>query len=108
MAGLTENHQIYANLMDEVRIRIHALRDVLLNKDAWTPRILQEFSYLQLRMLCEQIALGCLIAHADIKNKSTLKDWNVPRIIKGIETLNPSFYPLGIRLMRTKDGIHLD
>jgi hypothetical protein len=77
--SLSPDHQIYADLMDEARLRIHAMRDAIAERDHWVPRLLQEFAYLQLRMLCEIIAVGCLVAHGDVKATGTLKLWRPPR-----------------------------
>lgn len=62
-----EAASLYADLMNEVKVRIAAI-------DAGTGGLLgalpapivQEHCYLQLRMCCELIALGCLVAHGDI------------------------------------------
>jgi hypothetical protein len=106
---LSPGHQIYADLMDEARIRIHAIRDIINMRDLWAPRLLQEFVYLQLRALCETIALGCLVAHGDIKNRSTLKKWDIPAIMKEMEKLNPDFYPRAVRIRFIQGGgVHLD
>ena len=94
--------------MDEARQRIHAMRDVILDRDRWLPRLLQEFCYLQLRMLCEQIAVGCLIAHGEVKNKRTLKNWKIPDVMKQLQAMNPDFYPRGIRVRQIEHRVHLD
>jgi hypothetical protein len=105
---LSPGHQIYADLMDEARIRIHAIRDIINARDSWTPRLLQEFVYLQLRTLCETIALGCLVAHGDVKSRSTLKKWDIPAIMQEMEKLNPDFYPRAVRIRFVPGGVHLD
>ena len=101
---LSPEQQIYADLMDEAKLRIHALRDGINARDHWVPRLLQEFLYLQLRMLCEIIAVGCLVAHGDVKDASTLKLWEAPIIIKRLEKLNPDFYPRGVRFRKLPSG----
>ncbi len=102
--ALSPEQQIYANLMDEARLRIHALRDGIDARDRWVPRLLQEFLYLQLRMLCETIAVGCLVAHGDVKHVDALKLWQAPIIIKKLEKLNPDFYPRGVRFRKSPTG----
>lgn len=79
--------------MDEARQRLEALKDAVEAHESWVPRILREFCYLQIRMLCEQIAVGCLIAHGEITNKRTLKNWSIPDVIRAMEEINPDFYP---------------
>jgi hypothetical protein len=106
--ALTPAQKLYVDLMNEARWRINAMRDAILARNSWIPRLLQEFVYLQLRMLCETIAVGCLIAHGDIKRRGLLKAWNAPDIIEKLEELNIDFYPRGIR-MRVEPGVlHLD
>jgi hypothetical protein len=106
--GLTPGQQIYADLMDEARIRIHAVRDAINVRDSWAPRLLQEFVYLQLRTLCETIALGCLVAHGDVTNRSTLKEWKIPSVMKEMEKLNPDFYPRPVRIRFLPNVVKLD
>jgi hypothetical protein len=105
---LDPKRQMYADLMDETRLRIHAIRDGINFRNSWVPRLLQEFCYLQLRMLCETIAVGCLIAHDDVKDKATLKSWKIPEIMKRLEELNANFYPRGVRFRKYPGGTHLD
>ena len=102
--SLSLEHQIYADLMDEARLRIHAMRDAIAARDHWVPRLLQEFSYLQLRMLCELIAVGCLVAHGDVRDPSTLKLWKPQDVIKRLEQLNRDFYPRGVRFQKLPSG----
>jgi hypothetical protein len=105
---LNSGQQIYADLMDEARIRIHAMRDSIDARDSWAPRLLQEFLYLQLRTLCEGVALGCLVAHGDVKNRSTLKRWKMPAVMKEIEKLNPDFYPRPVRIRFLPEALKMD
>ena len=105
---LSPGQQIYADLMDEARIRIHAMRDAINARGSWAPRLLQEFLYLQLRTLCETIALGCLVAHGDVKNRSTLKRWGIPAVMKEMEKLNPDFYPRPVRIRFLPEVVKLD
>jgi hypothetical protein len=108
MGELTPQQRLYADLMDEARIRIHALRDAIDARNLWVPRLLQEFAYLQLRMLCETVAIGCLIAHGDIVDRKTFKSWNAADIIQQLSKLNLDFYPHGIRIRVDGDTVHLD
>jgi hypothetical protein len=108
MSALSSEQQLYADLMDEVRIRIHALRDIIAAKESWIPRLLQEFAYLQLRMLCETVALCCLIAQGEIKDRKTFRSWRPAEIIDKLSELNPDFYPRGIRIRVAPNGVNLD
>src|SRR5216683_4237681 len=93
--------ELYAGLMEEAKARI-ALVVALIDGKVTTEGtplsapILREFGFLQLRLLCEVVALGCLIAHGDIKATQTSrvrKMWEADRIIAKLEDLHPDFYP---------------
>jgi hypothetical protein len=79
--------------------------------------LIQEFCYLQLRLLCEVIALGCLVAHGDITNinmKPLSKNYDADTIIKKLGTLHAGFYPrpviltivpnISVHMEEKKDG----
>jgi hypothetical protein len=51
----------YTGLMREIRTRLLIIESALNRKTGLPPVFVQEFCYLQLRMVCELIALGCLI-----------------------------------------------
>jgi hypothetical protein len=57
---------------------------------------IREFYFLQIRMICELIALGCLVAHGDIKATQTRAfraAWSPAEIIPRLEKLHPEFFP---------------
>jgi hypothetical protein len=61
-------------------------------------------------MICELIAIGCLVAHGDIKggNLSKLqKEWSAQKIMDALEKLHPEFYPIPIKISHVNGGIHL-
>src|SRR5262245_42984791 len=67
----------YCDLMEELKIR-HAiigktLQEATNNHFAFEPFLVGEFCYLQLRMISELIALGCLLVHGDIPAARTKK-----------------------------------
>jgi len=98
-SSLPEEQQIYADLLDETRTRIDFVTNCIKRCDEWPPIVLQEFCYLQYRMLCEYIAIMCMIAHGDIKTGAAMKEWRPPDIIERLQTLDPNFYPKGIRIV---------
>jgi hypothetical protein len=87
---------LYRILMFEARQRIDAINFILAGGTKLAEAIVSELCYLQLRMLCENIALGCLVAHGDIVEsqiKNFEKEWSAERIIEKLEKLNPHFFP---------------
>jgi hypothetical protein len=92
---------IYANLMEEARYRIEAMNAALSGKLVLPNMILEEFVYLQIRLLCEIIALGCLVVHGDFTQEQLTglrNEYDADTIIKNLAALNPTFYPIPIRM----------
>lgn len=112
MPNLKEAESIiaeYCSLMEEIKHRNHVINIVASGKlaDAIPPRAAEELCYLQLRMICELIALGSLVAHGDIKATRTRKlskryeaDW----ILKTMDRLHPNFYPRPSRQIHDTSG----
>ena len=70
----------------------------------------REYCFLQLRMLCELIALGCLIAHGDIeetKSSRVQEAYHAGEIVKRLEKLHPNFYPSPRNLVFMPGHVHL-
>jgi hypothetical protein len=91
----------YIALREKLKGRHAIIRGVIADatqrKFVLRPTILGELCYLQLRMICELIALGCLLVHGDIPaaragriQKAYAADW----IINKLTALHPSFYPV--------------
>jgi len=86
MEELKHRHDIVRLTVENAKRRVFVV----------SPMILGEVCFLQLRMMCELIALSCLLIHGDIPavrskkvQKAYLADW----IINQLERLHPSFYP---------------
>jgi len=87
---------LYEGVLSEIKKRNTAIYDALNGFTRPQPKIiLAEFCYLQLRFICELIALGCLVAHGDLRrgSKRLLKKWHAGDIVKDLEKLHPNFYP---------------
>jgi hypothetical protein len=91
----------YSGLMEEIKTRLSVVRRIVFDGSrgefAFESYILGELCHLQLRMICETIALGCLLVHGDIAatragrmQKAYAADWIINRLAK----LNPDFYPI--------------
>lgn len=106
-----ESWVLYANLMEEVKIRHASICNVVNGSSGIVYELAKEYCYLQLRMICELIALGCLVAHGDIraKKQSLLKTYAADLIMKELTNLHADFYPTPVIIKRTSQGgIHLD
>ena len=56
--------ELYRSIMEEARTRVDAINVVLRGATGLAERAAAEFCFLQIRMLCELTALGCLVANA--------------------------------------------
>jgi hypothetical protein len=98
----------YANILEEIKLRIAATNHCTSGLSGIAPPFVKEFFYLQVRMICELVALGCLVAHGDIRKINSLHDkWSADEIMKRLTSLHPHFYPQAIVQTRTSTGFHL-
>jgi hypothetical protein len=85
---------VYIKLMEEVKYRAWGVNMALDRPHEIPPPLIREFCYLQLRMMCELVALGCLVAHGDIaKNQYFQKAYKADEILNQLAGLHPEFYP---------------
>jgi hypothetical protein len=99
--------QLYANLMDEVKVRIDCINAAISGRTGFPVPIVREFCYLQLRFFCELIALSCLVAHGDIKSLQahrTGRAYSADEILDRLTKLRPHFYPFACKQTRTRKG----
>jgi hypothetical protein len=90
------SHQVYANFIHEVAERLDLIASVTSGKLSISEMLAQEICYLQLRMICECIALSCLVAHGDISDITLDEFWNKYKaddIIKRLSELHIEFFP---------------
>jgi hypothetical protein len=83
----------YSILMHEAKRRLLAMDTALAGRTGLPNGTICEFCFLQLRMLCELIALGCLTAHGDLGTGKLKEEYKADKIIRRLEQLHPKFYP---------------
>lgn len=88
----SEITKTYANIMGEVKVRFDAINIALSGQLNVASPFVREFCFLQLRLVCELIALGCLVAHGDVSPKLK-KEYSAGKIMAQLEDLNPHFFP---------------
>lgn len=115
MGGMTPGQEAeirtYASILDEVRVRILGINTIVSGTSTLPPWVTAELGYTQLRMLCELVALGCLVAHGDIKETKDSrfrKEYKADNIIKQLEKLHPDFYPHPVECTFPNGGIHME
>lgn len=107
---------LYGGILNEIKTRIATLNSVFGGQFNFVPGVIaREFCFLQLRILCELIALGCLVAHGDIKGAESgklKKSYEPDKIIRQLERLHPNFYPHPVTITVTPDpppgNVHLE
>jgi hypothetical protein len=113
MAGnvLTDPEEIrrislYASIMEEVKFRIAAIEALYQGTVNIHLALIHEMSFLQIRMICELIALGCLVAHGDIEETTSLqKEWSADKIIDKLSILHADFYPIPIETVTSGEAV---
>ena len=92
---------LYANLMDEVKARLECIDMALQGGFGVHAALVREICFLELRMLCEIIALAASVAHGDVRDKTTAKlerEFAADRIIQRLAEIHPKFYPYPVRV----------
>jgi len=93
-------NRLYGNLMEEAKARFDCVKAALQGSLVLPEAFIREIAFLQLRMLCELIALACLTAHGDVRDRSKnlSKEFAADRIIQRLAGLHPKFYPHPVRM----------
>jgi hypothetical protein len=98
---------IYKDMMKEVRQRLDTIEALVNKETSLRARFARELSYLQLRMICEIIALGCIISHEGFSELSARKFRNsyaADEIVNFLSKLHDRFYPQPIKVERKQSG----
>jgi hypothetical protein len=88
--------ELYANLMDEAKTRFGEIKRAVSGELRFSQALVREFGFLQLRFLCELIALVYLVAHGDIEatqQPRLKKQHKADLIIDALDKLHGDFYP---------------
>jgi hypothetical protein len=94
---------IYRRMMEDRRRRLNAIEALVNDETGLEARFAREASYLHLRMICETIALVCIIAHEGFSDLAAvnLKDaYAADKIINALSKLHDRFYPQPIIVER--------
>jgi hypothetical protein len=101
---------IYANILGEINLRVDAINHCVTGFSGLAPPFVKDMCYIQIRMICELVALGCLVAHGDIKqtaSETIQRAWSADKIMSTLEGLHPHFYPQPVTQTKTATGWHL-
>lgn len=101
--------RLYQAIMEEVKIRALSINGLTANIGGLPPPIVRESCFLQLRMVCELTALGCLVAHGDIEATKTpklQKAYQADDILNALERMHPEFFPAPVVMTTVRVGHH--
>ncbi|WP_194455333.1 hypothetical protein [Bradyrhizobium sp. CCBAU 53421] len=87
---------LYCSLMDEIKFRIEWIKSVIHAKISIAETIGRDIGFLELRLICELIALSCAVAHGDIKETRRgrfTEKYQADFFMKALEALKSDFYP---------------
>jgi hypothetical protein len=100
-----ERAKLYLHAMVEVKERMNVIGGVLTLQ--LEPLFIQELCYLQLRYICELIAIGCLAAQGDYETQKAFKESHRPgEIFKALRKLYPDCFPQAAERIITDKGTH--
>lgn len=98
-----EKADLYINALHEIRTRLRAIDAIMAGSMA--DLIRSESCFLQLRLSCECLALACLTAQGDFKNRGAFKNEYSPvRIFRALDDLYPEFFPTPSKMIRTGEN----
>lgn len=98
---------LYADVMEEVKTRLQWVEDALNGRNGFHGQLIREVCYLQFRLICELIALGCLVAHGDVTAKTKLEDeYAADKITTLLFKLHPTFFPIPHNFVSVGPGNH--
>jgi hypothetical protein len=101
----------YRDIMLEIKERTLSIGPVVNGNTGLHGPLAREFCFLQLRMICECIALSCLIAHGDIgriRSPKYQRATSADLLMKLLEQLHADFYPHPVRLTITPGHTQVD
>lgn len=95
---------MYASLMEEVKLREATVWKVIAGEITLPHPCAREYCFLQIRMIIETMALGCLLVHGEIpatQSNKHLSQYSADQIMKLLGSLHPEFYPEPVLLTTT-------
>lgn len=104
--GPAARQLLYCNLMSEIKCRLETIAHVV-GQPPLSLAARYEFGYLQLRMICEVMAIACLTAHGDViatEQPRLRRSWSAGEILNGLEKLHADFYPEPAKEVLGEDG----
>jgi hypothetical protein len=108
-----EAAELYRAFMEEIKTRLGVIAEVVtvVKRDSNHPgAFLQaEFGFLQLRFVCDLVALAILAAHRPYGlTDKLMESWHARRALHDLSLLNPLSFPRPAKVSRTPEGITIN
>ena len=102
--------ETYYSLMVEAKARAASINTFSNDQRGIPSPLVREYCVLQIRMLCEIIGLGCLVAHGDLIErgpKKLSKAFAPGEIFASLDRLHNDYFPVPISPEKTATGWHM-
>ena len=87
-----ERAKVYLHCMQEIKERLNLIN--LVRQQPTQILFVKEICYLELRYVCELIAIACLTAQGDFKTQRAFtKEYSPPVIFAALKKIYPEFFP---------------
>jgi len=97
---------MHKDLMHEIYVRLYCVNSIGQNINDLPIHVIKESVVLQIRYICELIALSCLNVHGDlVKSTNIMKEYAADKIINKLKSLYKDHYPKPINIHRSPDGV---
>lgn len=100
----------YTGLMVEARARALSINTLTRDQRGIPSPLVHEYCVLQIRMICEIVALSCLVAHGDLVGRassSISKAYAPGKIFSSLTELHDDFFPVPVKPIKTVTGWHM-
>lgn len=112
-AEIEKASHIYRSFMEEIKTRLNVIAETvaLLKANPNDPHgfLHAEFGFLQLRFVCDLIALSVLAAHKPYGlTDILLESWHARRALNDLKTINPVSFPRPCKITGADGHKHID
>lgn len=99
--------KVYLHCMVEIKERLRVIDTI---RAMQLPSLfVKELCYLQLRYICELIAIACLVAQGDYETQRTFREeYSPPKIFAALREHYPNFFPQPATITSTPGKHHLE
>jgi hypothetical protein len=99
--------KVYLHCMVEIKERLGVVEKF--RQIPMQALFVNEACYLQLRYICELVAIGCLVAQGDYETQRTFREeHSPPKIFAALKRLHPHFFPQPMTITSSPGSHHFE